>query len=108
MIFLRSIVYNERNNQKDLRQFLVLMNNQSENESLFSRQMWVVVAIVGVVGLVFLLQDHTSHIFSLVPYLILLACPLMHLLMHKPHGGHKGGVGRNHYKDINQSEHNHV
>ena len=38
----------------------------------------------------FLLWDeHESHILRALPYLFLLACPLMHLLMHRGHGrGH--------------------
>ena len=34
----------------------------------------------------FLLREHWGHMLGLAPYLILLACPLLHLLHH--HGGH--------------------
>ncbi|AAQ60881.1 DUF2933 domain-containing protein [Chromobacterium violaceum] len=34
----------------------------------------------------FLLAEHTAHVLGALPYLLLLACPLMHLFMH--HGGH--------------------
>lgn len=57
----------------------------------FSRKTWWIVFVIGLVGLVFLLRDHTSHVFSVLPFLILLACPLMHLFMHKGHGGHDHG-----------------
>ncbi len=40
----------------------------------------------------FLLTEHTAHVFGALPYLIILACPLMHLFMHHGHGGH-GGPG---------------
>lgn len=34
------------------------------------------------------LWTHTAHAVSLLPYLVILACPLMHLFMHrKGHGG---------------------
>ena len=33
---------------------------------------------------------HNAHLGQLLPFLILLACPLMHLFMH--HGGHHGGA----------------
>jgi peptidoglycan/LPS O-acetylase OafA/YrhL len=36
----------------------------------------------------YLLNEHTAHVFGLLPYLLLLACPLMHLLMPHGHGGH--------------------
>jgi len=39
----------------------------------------------------FLLTEHTAHVFGVLPYLLILACPLMHLFMHHGHGGHHGG-----------------
>lgn len=49
----------------------------------------LVVLILVVVSLYFLLVEHGSHVLPYLPYLILLLCPLMHLFMHKSHGGHK-------------------
>ena len=37
----------------------------------------------------YLLVYHLNHVLLAVPYLILLACPLMHL-MHRGHHGHHG------------------
>jgi hypothetical protein len=34
----------------------------------------------------FLLTEHRAHALSFLPYLILLACPLMHMFMHGKHG----------------------
>ncbi|MGH1569806.1 DUF2933 domain-containing protein [Methylobacterium sp. P31] len=34
----------------------------------------------------YLLATHESHILGALPYLLLLACPLMHLFMHRGHG----------------------
>jgi hypothetical protein len=31
--------------------------------------------------------EHTAHVFGVLPYLLLLACPLVHFF----HGGHKRG-----------------
>ncbi|WP_262031342.1 DUF2933 domain-containing protein [Microvirga sp. Mcv34] len=36
----------------------------------------------------FLFSEHRAHALGLLPYLIILACPLLHLFMHKGHGGH--------------------
>lgn len=73
------------------------MENNTKNQSLFSRSTWAAIAIIGVIGLVFLLRNHTTHVFSLIPYLILLACPFMHLFMHKNHGDHNNdGKGHSH------------
>ena len=33
----------------------------------------------------FLLTEHRAHLFGLLPWLLILLCPLMHLFMH---GGH--------------------
>lgn len=48
-----------------------------------------VCAMLLIAGLLFfLVTEHTAHFFGLLPYGILLLCPLMHLFMHKGHGGH--------------------
>jgi hypothetical protein len=39
----------------------------------------------------YLLSEHTAHVFGALPYLLLAACPLMHLFMHHGHGGHGSG-----------------
>lgn len=36
----------------------------------------------------YLFTEHRAHVFGVLPYLILLACPLMHLFMHSGHGDH--------------------
>lgn len=42
----------------------------------------------------FLLTEHTAHTFGALPWLLFLACPLMHLFMHGGHGhGGHGGSG---------------
>lgn len=42
----------------------------------------------------FLLTEHTAHVFGALPYLLLAACPLMHLFMHHGHGGHSNRDAR--------------
>ena len=39
--------------------------------------------------LFFLLTEHTAHFFGALPYLFLLACPFMHLFMHRGHHSNK-------------------
>jgi hypothetical protein len=53
---------------------------------------WLGTIGIGFVGL-YLLVTHTGHVLKALPYLLLLACPLMHLFMHRSHGEH-GGHGR--------------
>ncbi len=40
----------------------------------------------------FLLLEHRAHAFDALPYLLLLACPLLHFFGHG-HGGHGGKEG---------------
>lgn len=51
-----------------------------------------VCAAVATLGL-YLLVYHLNHVLLAVPYLILLACPLMHLMHRGHHHGH-GGADR--------------
>lgn len=37
---------------------------------------------------VFLLTEHWVHVWPFLPYLLFLACPVMHLFHHHGHGGH--------------------
>lgn len=44
----------------------------------------------------YLMTEHRAHLLGLLPWLLLLACPLMHLFMHHGHhdGHHQGGTHR--------------
>ena len=42
----------------------------------------------GLVAAFYILREHYAHAVGALPYLILLMCPLMHLFMHRGHGGH--------------------
>jgi hypothetical protein len=44
-----------------------------------------------VVALFFLVTEHRAHLYGWLPFLLLAACPLMHLFHgHGGHGGHAG------------------
>ena len=47
----------------------------------------------GAAALYFLLKEHRAHFFGALPFLVLLACPLMHVFMHGGHGSHGGHGG---------------
>jgi len=42
----------------------------------------------------FLISEHQAHFIASLPYLLLLACPLMHVFMHGGHGNHHGHENR--------------
>lgn len=47
----------------------------------------------GAVALGYLIAEHRPHLLGWIPYLIILACPLMHLFMHRGHGRRDGAPG---------------
>lgn len=62
------------------------MTDQHEAKHL-SRGQWVFYAFLVFAGLL-LFSEHRAHFLGILPYLILLACPLMHLFMHHGHHHH--------------------
>lgn len=53
---------------------------------LRSRSAFVLLAFLGIAGF-FMMTEHRAHLLGALPYLLLLACPLLHFL-HGGHGGH--------------------
>ena len=53
-----------------------------------SRSGLVLLAFLAIAAF-FVLTEHTAHALGALPYLLLLACPLLHLF----HGGHGRGQG---------------
>ena len=54
--------------------------------------------VFGAIAAYFLLTEHRAHFFGALPYLLLLACPLMHVFMHRGHDrqGHHHGDNEPH------------
>lgn len=52
--------------------------------------------VMGAAAAYYLLTEHRAHVASLLPWLLLLSCPLMHLFMH--HGHH--GRDNDHDRDV--------
>ncbi len=71
------------------------MNLQPEDsrqqQQRFRVGFWVLMAL----ALFYLLTEHRAHFLGALPYLLLLACPLMHLFMRRGHGRHSHGEDRN-------------
>jgi DUF2933 family protein len=55
---------------------------------LVSRRSAVLLFVVALIALLFITGE-----LRLLPYLLLLACPLMHMLMHRGHGKHNSDSG---------------
>lgn len=50
----------------------------------------VALIVFGAGAAYFLLTEHRAHTIQALPWVILLLCPLMHVFMHRGHGGHEG------------------
>ena len=71
------------------------MNHDHSQHDVRPKAFWgsrysVGLLVLGAIALYFLLTEHRAHFFLALPFLLLLACPLMHIFMHHGHGGHEG------------------
>lgn len=74
------------------------MNQQLHTRPSFWKSPWGLVATaIAAVASLYLYLTHRDHMLALLPYAILVACPLMHFFMHRghAHGRHSGPAGRN-------------
>jgi len=69
--------------------------DQGARHERASRWAWWFFAAV---ALFYLLTEHRAHLFGALPWLLLLACPLMHFFMHGRHGRHHGHAVRDREK----------
>jgi len=63
-------------------------NNESNEPSFWRSPAGMVLVTVAIVAGFFFLREHWGHVLGSWPYLLLLACPLMHLMHGKGHGRH--------------------
>jgi hypothetical protein len=65
---------------------------QTEPTGFARRAVKGALVMTALIGLFFLLREHWAHAAGYWPYLLLLVCPLMHLLhRHGQHQGHGSG-----------------
>lgn len=58
-----------------------------------SRTKWVFIGFLAIAAY-FVIAEHKAHLSGLLyylPLLLLLACPLLHVFMHRGHGNHRHG-----------------
>jgi len=69
-----------------------VQHRDADSASPFWRTRYALGLLVfGAVAAYFLLSEHRAHFLGALPFLLLLACPFMHLFMHGGHAGHGGG-----------------
>lgn len=69
--------------------------------SFWSSRCAIGLLVIGGVAAYFLLTEHLAHVVGALPFLLLLACPLMHVFMH---GGHGHQHGHNHSETPHTAE----
>ena len=75
-----------------------MMHDRGKLERAARLAFWVLVAL----ALFYLLTEHQAHLFGWLPYLLILACPLMHIFMHR---GHRRGHRREGPENEDKSTH---
>ena len=72
-----------------------MTNHQHHNEHTPWYRNRITLGLAGflVVSGYFLASEHQAHFIGFLPYLLLLACPLMHLFMHGGHDDHDSHKG---------------
>ena len=58
------------------------------------RVRWALYGFLAVAGF-YLVTEHWAHTLGVLPFAILLLCPLLHFFHHGRHGGHGTGQGPN-------------
>lgn len=66
--------------------------SSSQGSFWVSRSFFVWLALSLIAGFL-LLTEHRAHILGVGLWLLILACPLLHIFMHGRHGGHGGHGG---------------
>ena len=66
----------------------------------YSRHNWITIIFIAVISF-YLFTEHRAHLLGILPWLILLACPLMHLFMHHGHEGHDHATRSSHEEKEN-------
>lgn len=63
------------------------MQHENSRSWLFSRTAIATIVAMSVLGFL-IYEGHGVHLLGYAPFLLILACPLMHIFMHGGHGGH--------------------
>jgi len=69
---------------------------QTSAGRFFRSRTGIALALFLSIAAFFLITEHTAHVFGVLPYLLLLACPFLHLFTHGGHGGSEQGEHADH------------
>jgi Protein of unknown function (DUF2933) len=71
-----------------------MTENNHLQQDVVARRMKQVFALFALIGGFFMVAEHSAHVLPWLPWLLLAACPLMHIFMHHGHGDHDHHGGR--------------
>lgn len=90
------------------------MNHDHSQHETDAKPFWgsrysIGLIVFGGIALYFLLTEHRAHFLGVLPILLLLSCPLMHMFMHHGHGHgshhrHKGESDSSTQNDLPTSD----
>ena len=66
------------------------MTSTNDNSRSQHFRYWGWVAVLLMIAGFFLWTEHRAHLLGVLPYLVFLACPLIHFFLHRGHGSHGG------------------
>ncbi|OGA02946.1 MAG: hypothetical protein A3H35_06410 [Betaproteobacteria bacterium RIFCSPLOWO2_02_FULL_62_17] len=64
------------------------MSEERPSGGLLRSKAGIALFVFGAIAAFFLITEHQAHLWGWLPYLLVLACPLMHIFMHGGHGSH--------------------
>ncbi|WP_229514027.1 DUF2933 domain-containing protein [Paraburkholderia terrae] len=59
---------------------------QHDTRPFWKSRSAIALLVFAAIALFLLFSEHRAHFLGVLPYLLLLSCPLMHLFMHHGHG----------------------
>jgi len=65
----------------------MITNHHSQPSSWFRSRTGLVLLTFLAIAAFFLITEHTAHVLGILPFLLVLLCPLLHLFLHRRHGG---------------------
>lgn len=65
---------------------------------------WLGLCLFLAIAAFFLWEEHRAHLLGVLPYALLLLCPIIHLFMHRGHGNHGAHVGHDRHGGYRRNE----
>ena len=67
----------------------IVNDEDPSQQEAVSRRMKLVFVLFVIIGGFFIVAEHRAHLIPYLPWLLLAACPLMHMFMRHGHGRHR-------------------